>query len=158
MTLEGLFVPVAVNVCVWPASADPVNAGAELVPAGVMDETPPEGLAVVADTTSPDVGARALPPVAVEVITCVPVVAAVVPPCTSYVTVTVCVWLITEVKGVPVNVGAATVPAGVPALLLDVVAPVPEKVWAAAVRVAIVGVIVFEPPVPPTSPFAASVP
>ena len=59
-----------------------VNNAVLFVPAGVMDETPPDGLAVVADTTSPDVGALALPPVAVEVITCVPVVAAVVPPWT----------------------------------------------------------------------------
>ena len=46
-----------------------VKAAVLLVPAGVMDETPPDGFAVVADTTSPDVGALALPPVAVEVIT-----------------------------------------------------------------------------------------
>lgn len=66
-----------------------VKAAVLFVPAGVMDVTPPDGLAVVAETTSPAVGALALPPVAVEVITCVPVVAAVVPPWTLYVTVTV---------------------------------------------------------------------
>ena len=96
------FVPVAVKVCVWPASAEPEKLGVEFVgtpagqatvpagvklavpfvPAGVIELTPPDGFAVVAETTSPEVGARAEPPVAVEVITCVPVVAAVVPPCT----------------------------------------------------------------------------
>jgi hypothetical protein len=56
---------------------------------GVIEETPPEGFAVVAVNESPDVGARADPPVAVDVIMCVPVVAAVVPPSTKDVTVTV---------------------------------------------------------------------
>ena len=108
-------VPVAVSVCVCVPSADPVNAGTPkghatvpegvkftvalvgtpaghaIVPAGVMEETPPAGLEVVAETTSPAVGARADPPVAVDVITWVPVVTAVVPPCTLYVTVTECV-------------------------------------------------------------------
>lgn len=58
-----------------------MKAGAEFVPAGVIDDTPPEGFAVVAETTSPEVSERAEPPVAVEVMLCVPVVAAVVPPC-----------------------------------------------------------------------------
>ena len=80
--------PVSTAACPEKVSAGtvpefPVNAGAEFVPAGVIEETPPEGFAVVAETTSPDVGARTDPPVAVDVITCVPVVAAVVPPCTS---------------------------------------------------------------------------
>ena len=131
-----------------------------MVPAGVIEETPPAGLAVVAEITSPVVGTRALPPVAVEVITCVPVVAAVVPPCTFHVVVTVWVWLITEEKGVPVNTCAGTVPAeplkvgglaghaigpgtypplalvpaGVPPLTELVVAEEPVNAWAAAVR------------------------
>jgi hypothetical protein len=111
VTLELPFVPFAVSVCVCPESADPLNVGVEFVgtpagqatvpagvnaavpfvPAGVMDATPPAGFAVVAVIESPDVGALADPPVAVLVIMCVPVVAAVVLPCTSDVTVTVCV-------------------------------------------------------------------
>jgi hypothetical protein len=75
----------------------------------------------------------------------------------------------TDEKGVPVKVGAELVPAGVketvpfvpagvPALTAEVVALEPVKVWAAAVRVATVGVTVLAPPVPPTSPLAARVP
>lgn len=78
-----------------------------------------------------------------------------------------------ELVGTPtghVIVGAETVPDGVPAPTLDVVslAPVkgsagtvpalPLKSCAAAVSVATVGVIVFAPPVVPTSPCAARVP
>lgn len=88
------------NTCAGTVPGVPVKAGAELlpvgvkptvpfvgteaghatVPAGVIDATPPAGLAVTADTASPVVGIRAEPPVAVEVITWVPVTAAVVPP------------------------------------------------------------------------------
>ena len=50
------------------------------------------------------------------------------------------------------------VPAGVPALTALVVAALPANVCAAAVRLATVGVIVLDPPVPPMSPLAASVP
>ena len=57
-----------------------------------------------------------------------------------------------------VTVDVALVPAGVPALTADVVALDPVNACAAAVRVATVGVIEFAPPVPPTSPCAASVP
>jgi hypothetical protein len=202
-------VPVAVSVWVCVPNALPVNVSAGMVevalvgtpaghatvpagvkaavpfvPAGVMDATPPDGLALVAVMESPAVMARALPPVAVLVITCVPVVAAVVPPCTSEVTVIVCVWLMTLENGVPVNVSAGTVPAppvnvgtpaghdttcagpvtvpfvpaGVPALTAEVVALDPVNAWAAAVRVATVGVTVLAPPVAPISPFAATVP
>jgi hypothetical protein len=92
VTLEVPLVPVAVRVWVWVARAEPVkvsagtvpappvNMGAATVPAGVMDATPPEGLAVVAVIESPEVIARAEPPTAVEVMTWVPVMAAVVPP------------------------------------------------------------------------------
>ena len=52
-----------------PAAIVGTPAGHATVPAGVMEETPPPGFAVVADTTPPLTGARALPPVAVEVIT-----------------------------------------------------------------------------------------
>src|SRR5262249_20718019 len=76
----------------------------------VIDDTPPDGFADDDAIASPLVTARTLPPVAVDVITCVPVVAAVVPPCTLSVDVIVCVWLMTAVNGVPVNVWAGTVP------------------------------------------------
>ena len=54
--------------------------------------------------------------------------------------------------------GAVLVPAGVPALVAELVALDPVNVCAASVNVATVGVIEFGPPVPPTSPLAASVP
>ena len=50
------------------------------------------------------------------------------------------------------------VPVGVPALTALVVAELPENICAAAVKVAIVGVIVLDPPMVPTSPLAANVP
>lgn len=63
-----------------PAAIAGTPAGHATVPPGVIEETPPAGFAVVAVKESPEVGARAEPPVAVLVIMCVPVVAAVVPP------------------------------------------------------------------------------
>jgi hypothetical protein len=88
-------VKLAVELVGTPAGQATVPAGVKaavaFVPAGVIEATPPAGFAVTAEVTSPLVGARAEPPVAVDVITCVPAVAAVVPPCTFHVTVTVCV-------------------------------------------------------------------
>ena len=59
------------------------------------------------------------------------------------------------VPGVPVKAGAELVPAGVPALTAAVVFWSPVKVGAATVPA---GVMVFDPPLVPTSPFAAIVP
>ena len=56
---------------------------------------------------------------------------------------------------IPVKIGAATVPAGVPALAAEDVTRDPTNTGAEIVPV---GVIVFDPPVVPTSPFATSVP
>lgn len=73
----------------------PEKNGAETLPAGVTEGTPPTGAEVVAEipvvaellvavvelAVSGAAAVRELPPVAVEFITCVPVVAAVVLPC-----------------------------------------------------------------------------
>lgn len=87
-----LFVPAAVSVCVCVPNAFPVKIDAVTLPVGVIEDTPPTGLLLVAvipvvaefkvtaleTVVSPD--ERRLPPVAADVIKWVPVVEAVVPP------------------------------------------------------------------------------
>lgn len=76
-------VPVTAEV---PLEPDGVPA---LVAAVVPVSVPPEGADVVPLVV--DSVDRRLPPVAVDVITCVPVVAAVVPPCACWSSTSVCV-------------------------------------------------------------------
>jgi hypothetical protein len=154
------FVPAGVKLTVEFVGT---AAGQAIEPAGVIEETPPDGLAELEAIESPEVTARADPPVAVEVITCVPVVAAVVLPWTVNVDVIVCVWFITLENGVPENVGT---PAGQDAVSAGTVPADPVNVGAvtdpagvnAAVELDPAGVIELLPPVVPTSPFAAIVP
>ena len=160
------FVPVAVSVCVCVASAEPVKTSAGTVRFGAVafaavNDPVPAAMFVAA--LLPLVVVAAFVPPGVPALTALDVAddpvktsAGTVPalpekvgtPAGQEIT---SAGMVPElpvnisaatVPGVPVNVGAATVPAGVNAAVPFVPA----------------GVMLFDPPAPPTSPFAASVP